>query len=310
MGLPWTKSEVAISPDQVTLDNLGNWEMPVVREFLKSYWALILLLIFIAGVWWAIDASDTFQQCISSKQSQANDKTSYEGIAVFAAPGIYRDCLGSFVVSQNPAITALSTFIIAVFTIVLAGVTNRQARLTKEALIADKAAFVFPVGFGQFWEIDPVTTHYNWRFRPEWRNSGDTAAKEVMIHAECEIRNTAFPPGHMFNYVVTAEQKGFIGPRETNVGVYAPSPTQAPITAQDLLDAQNGRKFIYLWGWTRYNDVFPGTPRHITKFCWTINSQGDPFTFVPHYEGPIGTPGRLAFGYTQHAEGNSANDDE
>jgi hypothetical protein len=265
-------------------------------KLLRSYWALILLVILIAGVVWIVDSSTVFRKCVSSKPDYSNSQ-------------IYLDCLSVFVVTQNPAITALSTFIIAVFTIVLAGVTNRQARLTKEALIADKAAFVFPFNFNQVWNRDEATTHYHWRLRPMWRNSGDTAAVDVMVHAECEIRNTALPVGHRFNYSITNEPKGFLGPGVENTGGIAPTASQAAITPQDILDSQAGRKFIYLWGWTRYSDVFPDTRRHITKFCWIIMTQGDPLTYVPNTAGPVGTAGTLAFTYAQHPEGNSAEDE-
>jgi hypothetical protein len=228
-------------------------------------------VIFIAGIAWTVGASLTFQGCVSKEQNHADAQSTKDSVAVLSRPEIYRDCLGVFVIEQNPAITALSTFVIAIFTIVLAAVTSRQARLTKEALIADKAAFVFPFGFEQFFDLDAVTGFYNWRFRPQWRNSGDTAAKEVMIHAECEIRNTAIPAGHRFNYEITDEQRGFMAPRAEHGGAIAPAPPhQAAVTAQDIADAQAGRKFIYLWGWTRYRDVFPGTPSHITKFCWSL----------------------------------------
>jgi hypothetical protein len=278
-------------------------------KILRTYWAAILVVLFIAGIVWIVESSQTFQDCISGGQNKTNNNATKDGVAILSTPGTYRDCLGSFVVVQNPAITALSTLVIAIFTIVLAGVTSRQAKLTKEALIADKAAFVFPSGYNQWWEVDALTGLYNWRLRPRWRNSGDTAAKEVMIHTECEIRNTPFPAGHVFNRAVTNEPRGFLGPREENVGGLAPGSGQAAITAQDIVDAQAGRKFIYLWGWTRYNDVFPNTPRHMTTFCWIIHVQGDPLTYVPHTDGPVGAPGTLTFSWFQHPEGNSTEDE-
>jgi hypothetical protein len=268
---------------------------------------IILLAIFAGG---ERTSSPFFQSCISEQQNSKSDaatKNQPSGYGTIVTS--YVNCSGQFIERHGVGITALATFMIAAFTCTLWLTSSTQAKLTKEALIADKSAFVFPYDFGQYWEFDITSLHYNWRVRPYWRNTGDTAAKDVMVHAECEIRNTALPVGHPFNYSVTNEQRGFMGPRVDNVGGIAPAMTQAAITAQDLVDAQAQRKFIYLWGWTRYNDVFPNTPRHITKFCWLIQTQGDPLTFIPNTVGPVGTPGTLTFSYSQHSEGNSAEDE-
>jgi hypothetical protein len=73
------------------------------------------------------------------------------------------------------------------------------------------------------------------------------------------------------------------------------------------LDAQAGRKFIYLWGWVRYFDVFPRTPEHITRFCWLIVPVGDPLAFVPG--AAPNQPGSLSFGSLHHSEGNCADEE-
>lgn len=139
-------------------------------------------------------SSPFFQSCIRNQQNSASDPTAKNNPPSYGAIVVkYVACSGLFIERHGVGFTALATFIIAAFTCTLWLATSRQAELTREALVADKAAFVFPIGFNQFWEPDAVTGHYNWRFSMRWFNSGDTAGRDVMVHAECEIRNTAFP---------------------------------------------------------------------------------------------------------------------
>jgi hypothetical protein len=268
---------------------------------------IALLVIFVAA---ERTSSPFFEHCIAEQQNAKSDAATKDQPSGYGTTlTSYVNCSGQFIERHGVGFTALATFMIAAFTCTLWLASSKQAELTKEALIADKAAFAFPVNYSQYWELDALTGHYNWRFRPTWRNSGDTAAKDVMIHVECEIRNTRFPVGYKFNYAITNEPRGFLAPHVDNVGGTAPPIGQAAVTAQDLVDAQAERKFIYLWGWIRYNDVFPDTARHVTKFCWWITIQGNPLLFVPHFEGPAGTDGTLTFNYFQHTEGNSTEDE-
>ena len=87
------------------------------------------------------------------------------------------------------------------------------------------------------------------------------------------------------------------------MGGAAPLIPAAPITPQDIIDAQNGRKFIYLWGWAKYFDVFPRTPEHITRFCWLILVAGDPLSFNP------AQPNSTTFATANHIEGNCADEE-
>jgi len=157
-----------------------------------------------------------------------------------------------------------------------------------------------------FWELDPKTSLYNWRFRPRWQNSGGTPTKHLRSHVECEIRNSPLPTSYAFNLESDNVGKGIIGPKEALTGGVAPQ--GAAVTPQDIADAQAFRKFIYLIGWVKYFDVFPNTPEHVTHFCWLILVTGDPQTFVPNTPGQPPTTGTLNFQYLQHTEGNYASE--
>jgi hypothetical protein len=97
---------------------------------------------------------------------------------------------------------------------------------------------------------------------------------------------------------------GIIPPFGESYGGRAPQNT--PISVHDILEAQGSRRFIYLWGWVKYYDVFPKTPEHITRFCWLIQIAGEPTTFIPNTPGQVPILGVLEFRFVQHSEGNEA----
>jgi hypothetical protein len=234
--------------------------------------------------------SASFQHCIA-----AGENSAAFGVSVDS----YIRCTVRIVKGYEAAITALATIVIAAFTGTLWWATSKQAELTREALIADKRAFVFATGIYGFWEPSP-TGQYNWRFRPLWQNGGETPTKNMTMHTSCELRNTPLPSGFDFGQAQTGT--GFLGPRATSMGSLAP--TMAAITPQNLRDVQQQRQFLYLWGWVRYFDVFPNTKEHITRFCWVVIPVGDPFTYVPN--DPQHT---LRFTTIHHTEGNCADDE-
>ena len=180
--------------------------------------------------------------------------------------------------------------------------------MTKEALIADRRAFVFPIGLNQFWERDPKTGQYNWRLRPGLLNTGETPTRRLRFYVDCEFRNSPLPENFQFIDGPARPGKGFLGPKATLYGGLAPQLQNAALSPQDLHDIINGRKYVYLWGWIRYFDVFPGTPEHITRFCWQILVTGDPFKFVPG-QVPQQDPDNLNFSYLQTAQGNCADEE-
>lgn len=181
---------------------------------------------------------------------------------------------------------------------------KRQTELIEESLIANKRAFVCADGLVNFWEPAENTNLYNFRLRPIYRNTGGTPTKNLRSHVECDIRNTLLPPNHVFSDQNPEVGSGMVPPNGNSFGGQAPQNT--PISPSDILEAQAFRRFIYLWGWVKYYDVFPNTPEHTTRFCWHIQVVGDPMTFVPNTVGQVPTPGVLEFRFLQHNEGNYA----
>lgn len=180
---------------------------------------------------------------------------------------------------------------------------RRGGDIARDAMVAGERAFVFALGVTGFFELDSNTGHYNWRLRPNWQNSGDTPTRHMTMNSTCLLRTEPLPLGFDFDAVTRQTAKALIAPKVTAHGGLVPTPPAAALTPQDILDVQAGRKFLYALGWARYSDVFPGTPQHITRFCWMVTPTGDPLTFTPE------KPNSVAFQTIHHSEGNCADDE-
>lgn len=249
-----------------------------------------------------------FHKCISQVSAYQAAKDAYQhGFIILNLVRAQGICSLSLIDKHNGFFALLGTIVIAIFAVVLAGATERQVRLTKESLVADKKAFVYATGPAQFWTMDEKTRDYVWHFRAQWQNSGDTPTKNMRMFAECEVRTSPLPEGFDFDRPTIAPGSAFIPPKGSVLGGLVPTPGRAAISPQDILDAQSNKKFIYMWGWAKYEDVFPGTPQHITRFCWLIMSVGDPKSFAPGTPAPA--QGSLGFSSIYHSEGNCADDE-
>lgn len=261
---------------------------------------------FLALIALARNQSPAFETCMSNQAAKSSTAQEIKSPADTVVPFIQRwpisiRCTGAFLDENNAPIAAFATLVIAVFTIVLAVATSRQADLTREALIADKRAFVFAVQISPVWE--KVRDQYHWRLRPVLRNSGSTPTKRLRIYVDCEIRNSVLPPDFNFRHDPSQIGSGLLPPQYESPAGQAPRTPGAAISPQDIIDTQQGRKFIYLWGWARYNDVFPGTPEHITQYYWFITTVGDPMIYDP-----AAGPGTLQFHFLMHPSGNYADE--
>ncbi len=112
---------------------------------------LVALFVVVAAfVGMARAFSPSFDQCIGKAKADKQQTTDKEGPALLAETiGSYVGCSGEYVEANKNVITALALIAIAAFTCTLWLATSRQALLTREALVADKKAFVFPIGLYQ-----------------------------------------------------------------------------------------------------------------------------------------------------------------
>lgn len=213
---------------------------------------------------------------------------------------------------------AAYTGVLAVLTGILASVSVVQIRfLTRAdklaaktasnaelAMVSSQRAYLFAEGYKALSETPKGKKGRHWRFRPVWRNSGDTPPNNTVIFTECVVTG---PEGLAADYAWPALEKdvgtGVISAKGTSLGGQAPKqipdgPNTA-ISPQTVAQVQKGEKIIYLWGWAAYNDVFPSTRRHLTHFCWVCTAFGNPHA---------ADLDALRWDYTQHTRGNYFSD--
>jgi hypothetical protein len=104
---------------------------------------------------------------------------------------------------------------------------------------------------------------------PTYENTGDTPAKNFRLVANMCSRNTMLPDDFSFPDFQAAPKPLVLGPRAT-------TSTLLPLDRAGLHEVYTGRKFLYVWGWVRYDDVF-GTP-HRLEFCEQFRGL--------HFQGP------------------------
>jgi hypothetical protein len=266
---------------------------------------LVGLLLLVGIPFLVLSFSSDYQYCANHQgEHQAaetnNNKAPVVDIPLSHPTGLTIYCVGAFANDNAPAITAIATLLLTLVTAGLVWVAYLQLAANR----IQSRPHVFATQLSPFWELDQQSGRYNWRFAPTWTNSGNTATKRLRTWSHCEIRNTALPNG--FNpetSTVAADiATGLIPPKSANVG--GRHPLVAPLTPQDIWDAQQGRRLIFLYGWVRYFDDFPGTREHVTRYCWRVTSFGDPFTFQPNEP-----QHSMTFNYLVHAVGNCADDE-
>ena len=148
--------------------------------------------------------------------------------------------------------------------------TRDLARTSNDALVSVQRAFVFPsVTFTPIYKAGKTALE-SLEINPVWGNSGDTPTRGFTMHASELYSIAELPKSFDFPdlWDVGDEQvptPAVIGPKSA-VGGHA---IFVPLAMEEIL--ADKRQHLYLWGWARYNDVFPKTQSHITKYCWDVN---------------------------------------
>lgn len=162
--------------------------------------------------------------------------------------------------------TALATVSIAVFTIVLVLVTNRQARLTKEALITNSRAFIFVEDFTPTF----VRYHQSGRWtikdlviKPLWKNSGDTPPKNLTLNVNYEIVEGDLSDDFRYSYS-SAQISTLIGPKSTEWS------NAIIVPDADFQKSISSGRHLYIWGRADYKSVFESKRSCFTEFCYKV----------------------------------------
>ncbi len=74
--------------------------------------------------------------------------------------------------------------------------------------------------------------------------------------------------------------KMLVGPKSKNVGG-----SPHTFTIDDLERVRDGKMYLYLWGWVRYEGLAGSTKKYLTRYCLQVlvggnpSKVGCPFTF-------------------------------
>jgi hypothetical protein len=97
---------------------------------------------------------------------------------------------------------------------------------------------------------------------PVWTNSGNTQTRNLRIYTAPIIRSEK-SIGENYNFSIPDIKflPSVLGAKGTTSG------DTNIITADDLKKIKDSKIIITIWGEVTYNDIFPNTPLHVTKFC-------------------------------------------
>jgi hypothetical protein len=142
----------------------------------------------------------------------------------------------------------------------------------REAMFTSNRAFLFLKKIE--WQfIGDKSTHTitRWKFVPHWTNNGNTPTKYMTNRVNYAAFENPIDLGFEFPEVGSLEVgHTMIGPRAIMHAAHI------DVAAEVLEKVKNEEAHAYIWGWADYNDVFPGTSRHRTEFCFEIMVNGDP----------------------------------
>jgi hypothetical protein len=190
--------------------------------------------------------------------------------------------------------TAAATIAVAVFTYTLKRATDKlwaaskeQTLLTREALEATERAFVFV----KHHSVLPPSEHNSiYVLQIHLQNTGKTPTRHARGNASIKTFQGEIPEEFNFPDIQPEKETAMlIGPDH--------SITNAVEVPPAIIDAVAHGKFrLYMWGWIDYNDVFKGTLRHRTEFCFEVRISAE----------PVGAYGMAFHPYRRH---NAADDD-
>ncbi len=270
---------------------------------------IALILLMVGSCLIAVELSVPRAQVCheTSKSKCADHKKQPGGIRTALA------LLVEFLEEHNGAITSLATIAIAAFTGTLwyatrkmmksgesqiaiakdaANAAERSADVAEKALIAGQRAFV-SVSFRQSPYRDITTGNIEfWGIIPVWTNAGNTPTRNMENHISNQLTQGELPadwdfPDLWSEGISESDRVAIplgISPKQETDG------QRVTISTSDMDEVISGRKRAYLWGWATYNDVFPNTSRHVTRFAVWIEVGGNPrdpkqISFTYHYLG-------------------------
>lgn len=154
----------------------------------------------------------------------------------------------------------------------------KSAETSERALIAGQRAFI-----GVSFEAVAVKNIQTGRvagyqFSAIWKNAGETPTRNMTNHVNIVVRESELPRSWHFPDLWHPDIQ-LIDRIPVNLSANAKDTVRSEsmmVSLSDVRELIEGAKFAYFYGWARYNDVFPNTNTHITRFAVRIVGGGNP----------------------------------
>jgi hypothetical protein len=162
-----------------------------------------------------------------------------------------------------------------------ASAANESARIAAQALAIGERAFV------SLRHVVPSVVANNagvpsgWRFMPVWTNTGNTPTRDMRNYVNIKVFEGEPPEDYDFADLPAPDASVIIplGPKSDHNG------GSGVVSRNDLNDVITGKKSLLFYGRACYNDAFPDTARHITRFALRIAVGGD--VLKPTFDYPL-----------------------
>jgi hypothetical protein len=170
---------------------------------------------------------------------------------------------------------------------------KEQGFISRQQLEQTERAFVFLKEIRVDKIVDPTRSRVlQFRFLPQWENSGTTPTKKLHSHVNWYCQPTTLTKGFWFLPI------GDLTPHEYVLGpkvIIGSVTLDVPI--EYLRNVRYDEAHLYFYGWAIYRDIFSDTPEHRTRFCYKlVVMSGD----LDSVESPI------VIGFSVHSEHNDA----
>jgi hypothetical protein len=146
---------------------------------------------------------------------------------------------------------------------------ERQSERELRAFVFAKAVGITPntitkayTGTQGTYEV-PVS----WVVTVIWENAGSTPTRRLFTHVNTDFFDEEMPEN--FTFPDLGDQTRvptLIGPHAAVLS----GGFEYKVSDPNVAAVSAGKKHLYVWGWAEYDDIFQGTPRHRTEFCYEL----------------------------------------
>jgi hypothetical protein len=154
-----------------------------------------------------------------------------------------------------------------------ADASKQSADVQSQQLTITTRAYVFAGSLRWISHFDEKQQKVFWRIHPHFINRGNTATRDLRVGTAHLLKDSDLPINFSFDAGLPVEQRPvmLIPPHDTiGVGYF-------DVFGDELYDVKLKRKKLFIWGDASYRDIYPTTPRHITRFCIVVEEiTGDP----------------------------------